>query len=79
VPVTYRGVVRVTAATPSCVGRVVHVAALRTGVKGARLVCEAHTALCFQWDGAWLWVYSVTGCTSDSSRVESGAWWWPLR
>jgi hypothetical protein len=21
-------------------------------------------------------VYSVTGCTADSSRVESGVWWW---
>jgi hypothetical protein len=23
----------------------------------------------------WVSVYSVTGCTADSSRVESGAWW----
>jgi hypothetical protein len=28
-------------------------------------------------DGAWLDVYSATGCTADSSRVYSGAWWWP--
>jgi hypothetical protein len=24
----------------------------------------------------WVCVYSATGCTADSSRAESGAWWW---
>jgi hypothetical protein len=24
----------------------------------------------------WVWVYSVTGCTAESSRAESSAWWW---
>jgi hypothetical protein len=69
---------RVTVAqTPSYVERVVHVAACSRRWRCATLHARGHTALCLQWDGAWLGVcvYSTTGCTAESSRVESGAWW----
>jgi hypothetical protein len=70
---------RVTAApVPSCVGRVVHVAALRGLAVTGRGGCERRTLLaaCSGAVLGWVCVYSVTGCTADSSRVESGAWWW---
>jgi hypothetical protein len=69
---------RVTVApTPSYVERVVHVAACSRSWRCATLHARGHTALCLQWDGVWLGVcvYSTTGCTAESSRVESGAWW----
>jgi hypothetical protein len=69
---------RVTSApTPSYVEHVVHVAACSRRWRCATLHARGHTALCLQWDGAWMGgcVYSTTGCTAESSRVESGAWW----
>jgi hypothetical protein len=41
----------------------------RTGLS-TRLACNSGAVL------GWVCVYSVTGCTADSSRAESGAWWW---
>jgi hypothetical protein len=39
--------------------------------------CErAHSPACSGTVLGWVGVYSVTGCTAYSSRVESGAWWW---
>jgi hypothetical protein len=69
---------RVTAApAPSYAGSVVHVAALRASERLCHSARAEHTQPpCLQWDGAWLGVYCVTGCTADSSREESGAWWW---
>ena len=69
---------RVTAApAPSYAGSVVHVAALRASEGLCHSARAEHTQPpCLQWDGAWLGLYSVTGCTADSSRVQSGAWWW---
>jgi hypothetical protein len=69
-------VLRVTAApTPS---RVVHVAA-EGGVqsKGGGGVRGAQRPACSGTVLGWVGVYSVTGCTAESSRAESGAWWWP--
>jgi hypothetical protein len=56
---------------------VVHVAALRASEGCASARAEHTQPPCMQWDDAWLGVYSVTGCTARSSRVERGAWWWP--
>jgi hypothetical protein len=69
---------RVTAApAPSYVGRVVHVAALRGQAVTGRVGCERrHSSLLAVARCLAGCVYSVTGCTADISRVESGVWWW---
>jgi hypothetical protein len=53
---------------------IVHGCSARVHV--AALGCT-RTAPCFAVRRcAWLGVYSATRCTVESSRAESGAWWW---